>query len=79
MTLFCEVEGPKGRDMSGWHQRSAGELVHLGATILAALQKALARQARLAIHRRGIFSPLIFLSPEIEDPGFIYLLIIVLA
>lgn len=71
VTLYCEVQGPKGRGMSGWHQQSAGEPVHLGHTALTTLRKALAEQARLGTHRRVIFSPIIFPSPGMEDSGFI--------
>lgn len=57
--------------MSGWHQQSAGKLVHLGHTTLTNLQQALAGQSRLGSYRRMIFYPVIFPSPEMEDPGFI--------
>lgn len=70
VTLYHEVQGPKGRGMTGWHQQSAGEPVWLGHTALATLQKTLAEQARLGTHGRVIFSAVIFPSPELEDPGF---------
>lgn len=71
VTLYHEVQGPKGRSISGWHQQSAGKLVHLGHNTLTNLQQDLAEQSRLGSYRRVIFYLVIFPSPETEDPGFI--------
>lgn len=74
MALYHEVQGPKGRGTSKVQENCSAQ-----DRTLTTLQKALAEQVRLGTLRRAIFSPIIFSSSEMEEPGFIYLLIIVLA